>query len=792
MSYDDSAAARNPGQLYLSITDNTGTLSATDSEGPAAGSGSNAITLSASYLDVADILNNLTYTAPAASGFDAISFDIWDQAGTETTGSIPVTIVSGGGGKTETWTGAASIDWNTPANWSGGAMPTSGDTVVISPDAANEATLSNDTLSGETITLSGASVSFIDVTLDSVLQALAGSIDLAGTLTIGSHGTFGPQQGGTLFVGTNGSAVPIVNNGVIRSPAGSTFTVNNGGTVFSNTVTMTNNGIISADGGKIGLDFAPPPFGSAPAEALINSGSIAIANGGGLTLNGMFVGNSISMSGTGAVGLQQPDAFAADSGVTGFGQGDQIDLYGTAKGGPIAFSNGVLTAGATEAIPLAGSYGLGNFENESIGGNGNPQIIAYAPDAGPSGIVQPDIIAPVSATVAQGATLTIGQVSINNLGTTSDSVGISAVSGTLYMKDASGSGTNRLSLGPTPPDQINADLATLNYVPAVGAGADTVGISVTPPAPVTSSRSIPITVTNGGSGPNLHEPSSETVSSSASVTIIGRYTDSFAQGNPGSLFLSISDRSGTLSANDASGNSVSGSGTNSISISTNYTDLNAVLQNLTYVAGSSAGPDTISFDIWNQEGDETTDCVPVTVTGASGGGLMLNEPSGEAVSPNSSVAISGSYSDSFAQGNPGQLFLGISDGYGTLSATDAAGNSVAGSGTSSIALSTDYVDLNAILANLHYTAGATSGSDQISFDIWNQAGVETTATTSVTIDPSSASMMASAVQPSATEMASNFAVGATVSTMPPPTATAADMFALDSQSALVMMVHPGS
>jgi hypothetical protein len=183
--------------------------------------------------------------------------------------------------------------------------------------------------------------------------------------------------------------------------------------------------------------------------------------------------------------------------------------------------------------------------------------------------------------------------------------------------------------------------------------------------------------------------------------------------------------------------------------------VNAILASLTYTAGSQGGSDGIAFDIWNQAGVETTAGVPVTVTTTGGGGgPALNVPSSETVLPGSILTVSGSYSDSFAQGNPGSLFLGISDSGGTLSATDASGNLVVGSGTNRIALSTDYVDLNVILANLHYTAGASSGSDTISFDVWNQAGVETAGATSVTIDPSS---FGAAMSQAPTTMAADFA-----------------------------------
>jgi hypothetical protein len=127
-------------------------------------------------------------------------------------------------------------------------------------------------------------------------------------------------------------------------------------------------------------------------------------------------------------------------------------------------------------------------------------------------------------------------------------------------------------------------------------------------------------------------------------------------------------------------------------------------------------------------------------SGGGSGGPTLSEPANASVAPGGTVAVGGNYSDSFAQGNSGSLFIGITDSSGTLSATDASGNAVAGSGSNSIALNTDFVDANAILNSLHYAAGASSGSDTIEFDVWNQAGVETTAATAVSIGAGSAAL----------------------------------------------------
>ncbi|MGA3398476.1 MAG: hypothetical protein ABSC95_04590 [Acetobacteraceae bacterium] len=621
-AYSDSVAASNPGAMFLGITDSGGALRATDASGAAvAGSGTNSIMLNTDYADVEAVLKSLTYTAGANPGSDTISFDIWNQEGVETSDTVPVSITSGGG-STETWTGAVSDDWNTAGNWSGDAVPTSGDTVVIYGDTTNPATLSNATLTGETITLGGSGnsspvVYFNNVTLDSLLQSgSAGQVQIGGTLTVGAQGTL--QTDGNATLTLNGIAETIVNDGLIRGATGGTLLIYNGPSAGTTAANLINHGSIVTNGGNI--DFASTGSfpGSAPDWTFVNAGNAAIANGGDLVLDGTFQGGDVAFSGTGALSLEQGMAFADGATVSGFGQGDRIALESqtAGQGGQPGFANGTLdvTGGGTleQAIPLTGgSYTLGNFEDQTVGGSGNASTVAYAAGGQPSGILNPEVVTPASASVAQGATLALNDVSIENLGT-SGNLSIVAGSGTLYMDGASGSGTHQLTVGPASTSQINADLASLTYVPAAGATSDTVSIEAEPPAPVDTTRSIPISIAGGG-GPTLNEPASESVASDGTVAVSGSYSDSFAAGNPGSLFLGISDSTGTLSATDASGQAVAGSGSDSIAVQTDYVDVNAILASLHYMAGGSGGSDTIQFDVWNQAGVETAASTAVTI-----------------------------------------------------------------------------------------------------------------------------------------------------------------------------------
>jgi hypothetical protein len=744
ITFNDSFAAGNSGELYLSITDSSGDLTATDSGGVVPGSGTNAITLDATYADVQAILSSLAYIAPDSPSSDTISIDLWDQDGVESTGTIPVSV--SGGGTTETWTGAAGDgEWNTAGNWSDDAVPTSGDTVLIAPTTTNVPSLADATLTGETILLNssspvGPSVFFNDVTLGAgtVLKSggSGGSIGDLSTLTVASGATITNGDGTALGIDNFGSSpVTLINNGAIIESGNSS-----GG--ISLDLTVENHGVIS------GSSAAGNELPIGDGQDILNNGGTIIDAGGIIDLNGAVQGGTVAFTGSGgSLLLGALDPFGQGAVISGFGDDDRIEFGSFNPTNMYFISPGTLgviggsVVGFAEAIPFAGTLGLGNFElnNTTTGANGTPATtLLYAPFGGPAGAAsgEPDISAPGTASVAQGNTLALNGVSITNASTLTLQI-TSNDGATLYMDGASGNGTQSLTIAAdTPASQVNADLATLRYVPVAGTTSDMIDIRAGAPILVTGTsetlRIIPVTITPGSSGPTLTEPSSESVTPNSTTPVSGSYADSFAQGNPGDMFIGISDSNGTLSAKDASGNVVTGSGTDQITLSTDYKDLNAVLGSLTYTAGANTGSDTIDFDIWNQAGVETTGTVSVAVSGGSAG-PTLTEPDSETVSTNGSTAVGGSYGDSFAQNNPGQLFLSISDSSGTLTSQDTSGQAVIGSGTNSIAVSTDYVNLNAILAHLHYTAGANAGSDSIQFQVWNQAGVATTGSTAVTI-----------------------------------------------------------
>jgi hypothetical protein len=235
-----------------------------------------------------------------------------------------------------------------------------------------------------------------------------------------------------------------------------------------------------------------------------------------------------------------------------------------------------------------------------------------------------------------------------------------------------------------------------------------------------------------GAPPTLGLPASENVQPSGAVLVRPlSYTDSYAAGNPGAMFLRISDSAGTLTALDASGTPLPGSTTQMITLNGSYAQVTTALNSLHYIAPTTAGADTIRFDVWNQAGVETMGAVPVTI-GFGGSGdrpPSISAPSSEQVSVDQILAVSGvSIHDSFAAGNPGAAFLNVSDATGRLSLAGSTGD-----GTNSATLNGSLATLNDALATRTYAPGPSAGFDTIRIDFWDQSGSEFTRTIPVTI-----------------------------------------------------------
>ncbi len=123
-----------------------------------------------------------------------------------------------------------------------------------------------------------------------------------------------------------------------------------------------------------------------------------------------------------------------------------------------------------------------------------------------------------------------------------------------------------------------------------------------------------------------------------------------------------------------------------------------------------------------------------TSTGASGTpqDLSVTVPATESVATGSTTAVSGvGITDPWAAATGGTMALNVFDTSGTINIagnTYGPGGGIVGGGM----LSGTEAQLNADLASLTYTAAGTPGTDTLTVDVWNQAGVESKQTIQIT------------------------------------------------------------
>ncbi len=143
---------------------------------------------------------------------------------------------------------------------------------------------------------------------------------------------------------------------------------------------------------------------------------------------------------------------------------------------------------------------------------------------------------------------------------------------------------------------------------------------------------------------------------------------------------------------------------------------------------------------------------------------VVTVPATENVATSGTVAVSGaSIADAWAAQNPGSLALTVTASDGTITML-ASGTKLPGSGTSVIEVNGTLAQINADLSTLTFTAGTAAGTGAVTVDIWDQAGVEATKSTSVTISKPVNAVAIAASNASPVENVSNSVITATSGT----------------------------
>ena len=236
-------------------------------------------------------------------------------------------------------------------------------------------------------------------------------------------------------------------------------------------------------------------------------------------------------------------------------------------------------------------------------------------------------------------------------------------------------------------------------------------------------------VAQGVDTPSVSVPSQISVTTNSTTTISGlSIVDPWAQTAPGEMVVNLSVSAGALILSGATG-----TGTASISYSGTFAQINAGLATLAYKAPANAGTATFTINPWNQAGNNSTTTTAIQIAAAPPpvDTPSVNVPSSINVLSMETTAITGlSIIDPWAQTAPGQMKVNLTVSGGTLLL-----NGASGTGTASLSFSGTLAQINTALATLAYVSTPIPGTATLTINPWNQAGNNSTATTTIDITP---------------------------------------------------------
>jgi hypothetical protein len=224
-------------------------------------------------------------------------------------------------------------------------------------------------------------------------------------------------------------------------------------------------------------------------------------------------------------------------------------------------------------------------------------------------------------------------------------------------------------------------------------------------------------------GPAITAPATATVGENLATAITGV---SIADSDSSYPFtVTLTDAHGLLSANmsvTGGGGTISGSGTDDLTIKGTLSQVNADLTTLKDTDGTlGSDSDTITLTATDSAGDNASQQIDVTVNGLP----SITVPEAQSVAPNTTIAIAGVGLSETGNIN-GETFtvtLTDSNTNGDLSAT---GTGVSGSGTHELTVSGSLAQVNSDLATL---TDKESASDTITVTATDSLGNSATAQT---------------------------------------------------------------
>jgi len=672
----------------------------------------------------------------------------------DNTGAV-LTIGNGSGFSTITFEGTISggtiVDGGSGFNLNGGTL--SGVTYqgVLDLSAANASVYIENglTLTGAdgsgpgavNLTGNNSSLIFIDSeTFNNATVTLGGDnagIDAFNTLTLGQNLSIIQSAAGASDTLGGADAAVVVNDGTITASAdGGAFTVD--AQIF------TNNGEIIASNGDTFDVESDVDFTNAQDEALIG-GTFEAEAGSTIAFESQIATDDATIILSGEGSMIESATTPIEATLTAIGAGGTLELLsGRSFDTSAVFGNaGLLQLGggsftAASLTDAAGSTLLGNGVVAAAVANSGTIHAANG-----TLILQDGVSGEGGFQIDKGATLEFAGA-ITDTGT----ISFNGTGGTLALTTTSGFKNTILNFAAG--DSI--DLLKIVATSAVLNGSDQLVITDmgTPVATLDLGGNFDktsfstVSDGNGGTliettGPLVTGPQTLTELSGLAVALTGYQAydaDPAAQSN---FTVTVSDKTGLLSATAEDGGTMAGAGTTKLTLTGTVAAVQAELATLAYTGGATGIKPTL------------TDTLTLTARGSKGGSDSLTTtitvdhlppvttvPATETVASGKTTAITGiSIADADPTAGTATFTVKLTDKTGVLSALATTGGTVSGSDTKSLTLSGSLAAVNKELSGLTYKGSLTRnelvGGDTLTVTTSDGHGDSNAQTIAVTI-----------------------------------------------------------
>jgi hypothetical protein len=521
-----------------------------------------------------------------------------------------------------------------------------------------------------------------------------------------------------LVVGDEIDLLKTAANGITLNGSNQLIVTNNGATVATlnlpgspnvdfSTVTDGNGGtfvVVSAD---------QAPVTTAPATLSANAGVAVALSGLGVT-----DGDAVAYDETTTVVLSDATGLlsaTAAAGATVSGAGTtSLTLSGSLAAVNTELASLTYT-GASSNAPLTDTIDVAT--NDGRGG-GDDHKIAVTVDQPPAAILPASDIIVITGPLAPKPLAGLGVTDPDavSLGQTI-TVTLTAAYGQLWATEGQTPIIGQTITLSGSLAAVNGYLANLAYSaqPTGAPLTDTITVSTNDGAGGSASQSFTV---NLDQPPVTTVPGAQTVLTGNKLKITGiGVADGDAVAAGETITVVLTDKVGLLSATKAAGATLSGAGTTSLTVSGTLAGVDAELATLTYT-GALTGKqvtfnDTISLATSDGRGGANTTTIGVKINHVPPvivAPKALKELSGQTVSLSPLINVT----DASPLSATGNFTVTLSDKYGVLAATAAAGATVTGAGTGKLTLAGGLAGIQAELATLTYTGGSTGSKSKLS------------------------------------------------------------------------------